>query len=385
MNNRDVKRRLRDRLRRVAGASKGGANLEQLSRTWDTLGERDALWAILTQPGTRGGGWDVERFFDSGREQVDGALRLVADEIGWPIPSGRALDFGCGVGRLTQALCERFEQVDGVDIAASMIRGAERFNRFGDRCRYHLNRRDDLSIFADRSFDFIYSTYVFQHMRPSFARGYVREFVRVLTADGVALFQVATAERRNDPMHGTWFAADMLAEEPLPERLSPDETARVSIRVTNRGPGTWPSGGTRAVRAGARWHRDGAAVGGETRGVLPGDLGPNESAVVTLELLGPRRPGEYEVECGLLQEDVAWFVDRGGSSIRGHVSVSGQTDRAASAEGPGDVPGMEMHTIPIEDVTGWVDGAGGRVLRVIDSPPDPNYEGALIAAVLDRS
>src|SRR5262245_58955819 len=173
----DVKRRLRDRLRRVAGAtSKSGANLEQLSRTWDTLGEQDALWAILTQPGTRGGGWDVERFFGSGREQVDGALRLVEEEVGWSIPSGRALDFGCGVGRLAQALCARFDQVDGVDIAASMIRGAERFNRFGERCRYHLNQRDDLSLFEDRSFDFIYSTYVFQHMRPSFARGYVREF-----------------------------------------------------------------------------------------------------------------------------------------------------------------------------------------------------------------
>ena len=123
-----------------------GPDLDALAHTWDVLGEHDPLWAVLTRPGTQGGRWDVEEFFLEGAEQVDGALGLVEGEIGWHLATGAALDFGCGVGRLTQALCRRFDRVDGVDIAPSMIRGAERFNRFGDRCRYHLNARDDLDL-----------------------------------------------------------------------------------------------------------------------------------------------------------------------------------------------------------------------------------------------
>jgi predicted TPR repeat methyltransferase len=49
-----------------------------------------------------------------------------------------ALDFECGVGRVTQALCARFARCDGVDIAGSMIRLARQYNRFGDRCQYYV-------------------------------------------------------------------------------------------------------------------------------------------------------------------------------------------------------------------------------------------------------
>ena len=34
----------------------------------------------------------------------------------------RSLDFGCGIGRLTQAMAEFFEVCDGVDISPTMIR-----------------------------------------------------------------------------------------------------------------------------------------------------------------------------------------------------------------------------------------------------------------------
>ena len=49
---------------------------------------------------------------------------LVIDQLlGWlrelhvQVRPGRALDFGCGVGRLTQALAGKFSECDGVDIA----------------------------------------------------------------------------------------------------------------------------------------------------------------------------------------------------------------------------------------------------------------------------
>src|ERR1700682_912533 len=51
----------------------------------------------------------------------------------------RHLDFGCGVGRLTQGPASYFASVRGVDIAPSMIELAKRHNRYPDVCHYDLN------------------------------------------------------------------------------------------------------------------------------------------------------------------------------------------------------------------------------------------------------
>ena len=364
----------------LAGAD--APDFDNLARTWDTLGEHDPLWAVLTHPGTEGGRWDVEAFFKDGDAQVAGALAMVETDLGWKLATGAALDFGCGVGRLTQALCRRFDRVDGVDIAPSMIRAAEQFNRYGDRCRYHLNLKEDLSIFPDDSFDFIYTTYVLQHMHPVFARHYVEEFVRLLSPDGLALFQIPTAKRGpapNEPMPDAWFSDDVSLVDPPQSRVAIDEQASLRLRVVNRGPGTWSSRGERAVRVGARWRDHGTAVGGEARGELPADLGPGDEATVEVSLRTPARAGHLVLESGLLQEGVAWFADKGGGLVRSEVEVVAGDAPAAEAAVEGGEPPMEMHATPIPEVEEWVVAAGGRVIRVIDAPPDENYDGALFA------
>ena len=68
---------------------------------------------------------------------------------------GRALDFGCGVGRLTQALALHFDAVTGVDISGPMLEHARAHNRLGERVTYVHNTRPDLACFADGSFDCI--------------------------------------------------------------------------------------------------------------------------------------------------------------------------------------------------------------------------------------
>ncbi|MCK4583167.1 class I SAM-dependent methyltransferase, partial [Candidatus Bathyarchaeota archaeon] len=105
-------------------------------------------------------------------------------------PRGRALDFGCGVGRLTQSLADHYEEVVGVDIAPSMIELAEEMNRHDGRCRYVLNERDDLRIFGGNHFDLIYSNITLQHMEPRYAFRYIKEFLRVLSTDGILVFHM---------------------------------------------------------------------------------------------------------------------------------------------------------------------------------------------------
>lgn len=145
------------------------------------------MWAILSDPTQRGGKWDPDAFFETGRLHVAEALDHLG-AVGAEPARHRALDFGCGIGRLTQALAERFDQVDGVDIAPSMIEQAEQLNRHGDRVRYHLNQSDDLSVFPDGCFDLVFSLIVLQHIENKHKIKYLQEFIRVLAPGGAALF-----------------------------------------------------------------------------------------------------------------------------------------------------------------------------------------------------
>ena len=96
------------------------------------------------------------------------------DKLGVLQRRGRALDFGCGVGRLTQALATYFDEAVGVDIAPSMVKLAKRYNRFKARCVYYVNREADLRLFPDQQFDFIYTNIVLQHMKPEYAKSYIK-------------------------------------------------------------------------------------------------------------------------------------------------------------------------------------------------------------------
>jgi ubiquinone/menaquinone biosynthesis C-methylase UbiE len=166
-----------------------GVNLRRLQKQWNALGETDPLWAIITLPEKRGGKWDPEELFAWGRDEIERLLTYVQG-MGLEIRHETALDFGCGVGRLTQALADHFGEVHGVDIAPSMIRHAERFNRHGARCHYHVNTSDDLGLFEPDLFDFVYTNVTLQHMEPRYAKRYVVEFLRVMRPGAVVIFQV---------------------------------------------------------------------------------------------------------------------------------------------------------------------------------------------------
>ncbi len=169
-------------------------DLKDVQENWNRFGKTDPFWAVLAWPGMEEGRWDADAFFATGQEEIDAVMAYV-ETLGLNLARNRALDFGCGVGRLTQALASHFAEVHGVDISETMIEIARKFNRQGDVCQYHLNLRDDLSLFDDNFFDFIYSNITLQHMPPDFARSYILEFLRVLKPEGLAVFQIPSRPR----------------------------------------------------------------------------------------------------------------------------------------------------------------------------------------------
>ena len=164
------------------------SDIATLESVWESLAQRDALHAILTDETKAGGKWDVAEFMATGNAEVETVLRHLAELNCAPDWNGAALDFGCGVGRLTQALGRHFASCVGIDISESMIRKAQVLNKFA-HCRYLQNSEVRLP-FSDASFSFIYSNIVLQHIPPRLALEYLHEFVRVLAPGGVLVFGV---------------------------------------------------------------------------------------------------------------------------------------------------------------------------------------------------
>ena len=163
--------------------------LPRLQKAWNEAGKTDPYWAVLSDPQKKGNRWKIDEFFQTGISEIDALMRDL-DALDLEIAHGRALDFGCGPGRLSQALARYFDHVDGVDISPSMIELAKTSNAQGDRVQYHVNDRDDLQVFKSESFDLVYSSLTLQHVRPPLMRRYLGEFLRVLKPSGLAVFQV---------------------------------------------------------------------------------------------------------------------------------------------------------------------------------------------------
>lgn len=171
--------------------------LEDVGKGWETWGKKDPMYAILTVPDKLGNKWDEQEFFRSGEEEITWVLARI-ESAGIRMQYHTALDFGCGIGRLSQALAKYFEDVHGVDIASTMIENARYYNKYGERVQYHVNKANDLSLFPDNTFDLIYTIITLQHLEPRYIIRYIEEFIRTVQIGGIVVFQVPSRIRGGD-------------------------------------------------------------------------------------------------------------------------------------------------------------------------------------------
>ena len=125
----------------------------------------------------------------------------------------RALEIGCGPGRLLRPMSAHFAEIHGVDVSDEMIKLAQARLQAIPHAHAHATSGSDLAQFEDDSFDFVYSYAVFQHI-PSreVVFNYLREIRRVLRPGGLVRCQISglpTAEEEAN----TWSGCRISAEE----------------------------------------------------------------------------------------------------------------------------------------------------------------------------
>jgi SAM-dependent methyltransferase len=334
--------------------------LKPIKDYWDRHAQRDPLWAILSDTAKRDGKWDVARFFQTGKTEIESLLyELDAQEFA--LTRGSAMDFGCGVGRLTQALAPHFGRVVGVDVSPNMVDLAARLNQRVDTVSYICNQATDLSIFDERTFDFIVSSIVLQHLPPELSCSYLHEFFRVLAPAGIVVFQLPSHHRRlqnrplesnTKPMPDPAYLASIVVAG-MPRRIEPLSQVTLQVKVTNISSFDWNQREYGPIRVGDHW-LDAAGLrmlardDGRTR--LPETLRAGETCSMALTICAPSNPGEYQLEVDLAHEGVLWFHDRGAEVVRLAVCVAlNQIDAALASSSPSCVESRAVSAAALND------------------------------------
>lgn len=168
----------------MAGRAGLGEAGRDTDADWRRLAETEPYWAVLSSPDFKRdalGDESLDAFYASGRNQIADAVAALAGLTGAPLKVRAALDFGCGVGRLAEAMTAYADQVTGYDIAPGMLKAA-RARPLGAKIAY-------VDALPDGPFDWINSCIVFQHIPPQRGLKMLEALLERLRPGGVISLQ----------------------------------------------------------------------------------------------------------------------------------------------------------------------------------------------------
>jgi len=159
--------------------------------SWSILGDQDPYYGVLTDEKYKSSKLDegvLTEFYNSGELQINHVVSLLKN-FNIKVNKNIALDFGCGVGRLTIPISKLgFGKVFGVDISEGMLLKARLYTR-------ELNLDEDIKYLnnlslAPKNVDFVHSYIVLQHIETKIGYDIIAQMVQILNIDGVIAIHV---------------------------------------------------------------------------------------------------------------------------------------------------------------------------------------------------
>jgi SAM-dependent methyltransferase len=159
-------------------------------RCWEFLGQERPHYSVLTSPSFLPDALQENEvaFWASGEKHADVLIRILARCGVLSIDSLTCIDFGCGVGRVTAPLANRFAAVHPYDISAPHLEIAKSRTR---KANFHLLRELPVKLVPA---DVFYSSIVLQHNPPPIIAMLIKNALACLKPGGIAVFQVPTYE-----------------------------------------------------------------------------------------------------------------------------------------------------------------------------------------------
>lgn len=170
------------------------AMFDRIAVAWRAFGETEPHWSVLSADDFLQDRLadNIDRFFETGRGEIKVLLRFLS-RAGLPMKVGRAMDFGCGVGRLSFGLSTYADQVVGIDISPPHLRLAEQ--RAAEQGITNVAFEAIVSVAdLDRyaGFDLIVSRIVLQHNPPPVMAALFARLLAALAPGGCAIIQMPT-------------------------------------------------------------------------------------------------------------------------------------------------------------------------------------------------
>jgi SAM-dependent methyltransferase len=167
---------------------------EHLARYWTQMGIDAPHWSVLTDERFRPQniGANLAAFYEAGAWDaavLDATLARIgrrAEEF------AHAVDFGCGVGRITVHLAKRFAVVTGLDISAPHLELAAAAMKESGHANVTLRHVTADDLMPVPRCDLWFSRIVLQHDPPPIAFDVLRRTFASLAPRGIALFQIPT-------------------------------------------------------------------------------------------------------------------------------------------------------------------------------------------------
>lgn len=172
--------------------------MKNSDKEWEKWGARDPYFAVLTHDKYRIGMIDgpaKAEFFETGEKDVARVMEIIRDRIEPDFKMKRALDFGCGVGRIVLPLSQVADTVVGIDVSPSMLNEAQKNALAAGVRNVEFVQGDDDLTGVTSKFNFIHSKIVFQHIPVRKGMRVFRRLLNVLEDGGVCALHFTYGSR----------------------------------------------------------------------------------------------------------------------------------------------------------------------------------------------
>ena len=186
---------------------------------WDDLARTEPLWAVLTDERYRSARLTpvAEReFWQSGEAYARHVADLCLTHLGRSLAPRRTLDFGCGVGRLLVPLARLSTDAVGIDVSPTMLAYARASCDRAGLSNVSLQS----CLPTDRSFDFVNSALVLQHIPVRRGLLLLDQLLGCLAPRGRLALQILFGRPPSGPLTrtGRWLYANLPEVRPVLDR-----------------------------------------------------------------------------------------------------------------------------------------------------------------------
>ena len=169
--------------------------MKHADRAYDRVGRIEPYYGVITLDRFLSANLDpaaLHDFFETGQAQVTRVLATIRAHLAAEFKPRRALDFGCGVGRILIPLAREAGHAVGVDVSDAMMAEAARNCRERNLVNVSFVKSDDQLSRLEGTFDLIHSVIVFQHIAPRRVEVLVRGLLAHLEPGGVGALHFTT-------------------------------------------------------------------------------------------------------------------------------------------------------------------------------------------------